>query len=222
MAAVLKVAVLVVVVAALTAVGVSAQTHHVVGGDNGWGPDLDVSSWVSGRVFSVGDKIWFKNSGSEDTIMEVGGVEEFVSCNLTNPLRMYTDPINDVVLEKEGIRYFVSGNPEMCKNGLKLPVPVHPSSEFDPDFEPGHGHITPPFDPSYDPTSPPFDPSYDPTSPPFEPHPPICPPPPHKPPPIRPPPPQEPKPVHPPPSAAPATVVSFTLSAGLLLCYYLG
>lgn len=55
MAAVLKVVVMLAVT--LTAVGVSAQTHHVVGGDNGWGPDFDVSSWLSGRVFSVGDKM---------------------------------------------------------------------------------------------------------------------------------------------------------------------
>lgn len=147
--------------------------------------------------------------------MEVGGVEEFVSCNLTNPIRMYTDPVNHVVLEKEGIRYFTSGNPEMCKNGLKLPVTVQPplpDRSSDPSYP---GHSPPPFDPSYDPPSP-FDPY-----PPVKPTPPT---PPHEPPPVRPPPPHEPKPVEPPPSAAPArvTAVTFMVSAGLLLCYYVG
>lgn len=38
-------------------VGVGAQVHHVVGGDRGWDPSSDVSSWPSGRIFRVGDKI---------------------------------------------------------------------------------------------------------------------------------------------------------------------
>jgi hypothetical protein len=39
-------------------VGVGAQVHHhVVGGDRGWDPSSDVSSWSSGRIFRIGDKI---------------------------------------------------------------------------------------------------------------------------------------------------------------------
>lgn len=45
------------VLAALSAAGVSAQTHHVLAGQHVWGPALDVNSWLSGRVFRVGDKI---------------------------------------------------------------------------------------------------------------------------------------------------------------------
>ncbi len=36
---------------------VGAQVHHVVGGDRGWDPSTDISSWCSGRIFRVGDKI---------------------------------------------------------------------------------------------------------------------------------------------------------------------
>lgn len=36
---------------------VLGQTHHVFGGDDGWSSDLNVSSWLDGRVFMVGDKI---------------------------------------------------------------------------------------------------------------------------------------------------------------------
>ncbi|KAI3456528.1 hypothetical protein Pfo_013191 [Paulownia fortunei] len=127
MAAVFKVlAAVFLLVVALTGAGVSAQTHHFVGGDRGWGPALDVNSWLSGRVFRVGDKIWFNYSGTEDSVVELPGLEEFLSCNLTNPIRMYTDPVSHVALENEGVRYFTSGNLESCKNGLKLPVPVQP------------------------------------------------------------------------------------------------
>ncbi|KAL0306010.1 UNVERIFIED_CONTAM: hypothetical protein Sradi_6018300 [Sesamum radiatum] len=115
-------------VAVLSGAGVSAQTHHVVGGDGGgWGPDFNVTSWLAGRVFRVGDKIWFKHSaGAEEKIVEVESPEEFQSCNLNNPIRMYTDPVSHVALEKEGVRYFTSANPDACLNGLKLPVAVVP------------------------------------------------------------------------------------------------
>ncbi|KAL7088570.1 hypothetical protein ACP275_13G135500 [Erythranthe tilingii] len=138
--------------------GVSAQTHHIVGGGGGWGPAFNVSSWLSGRVFKVGDKIWFNYSGTEDSIVELQNMEEFVSCNFTNPIRMYTDPTSHVSLEEEGVRYFASGNQESCTNGLKLPVPIQPSSEFgphhstidpSPEFDPSeHFEPDPEFDPS--------------------------------------------------------------------------
>ncbi|KAL7130390.1 hypothetical protein ABFS83_13G130600 [Erythranthe nasuta] len=136
--------------------GVSAQTHHVVGGDNGWGPAFNVSSWLSGRVFKVGDKIWFNYSGTEDSIVELQNMEEFVSCNFTNPIRMYTDPTTHVSLEEEGVRYFASGNLDSCKNGLKLPVPIQPSSDFGPHHEPSPEHFEPA--PEFEPPEP-FEPT---------------------------------------------------------------
>ncbi|KZV06885.1 hypothetical protein F511_45635 [Dorcoceras hygrometricum] len=36
---------------------VSGQTHHVVGGEEGWSSGSNISSWLSGRVFRVGDKL---------------------------------------------------------------------------------------------------------------------------------------------------------------------
>ncbi|KAK6149689.1 hypothetical protein DH2020_017214 [Rehmannia glutinosa] len=198
MAAVLKVlASVLVVVVALSGPRVSAQTHHVVGGDSGWGPALDVTSWLSGRVFRVGDKIWFNYAGTEDSIVELEGPEEFQSCNLTNPIRMYTDPVSHVELEKEGTRYFTSGNLDNCKNGLKLPVPVQPPHEYGP---PSHEYGPPP---------------------PFGPHPPHHPPSEFgPPPPVRPPPPAfGPPPPRPPSDATYLNGLSFVLFAGLLVCY---
>ncbi|GLU15647.1 hypothetical protein SLE2022_321200 [Rubroshorea leprosula] len=101
-----------------------AQMHHVVGGDRGWSPSSDMASWCSGRNFRVGDKIWFSYSAAEESVAEVGSMEEYVSCNVSNPIRMYTEGINSISLDKEGMRYFTSGKPESCKNGLKLPVKV--------------------------------------------------------------------------------------------------
>lgn len=52
-------AVFLVVVVAVSGPGqlVSAQTHHVVGGEEGWTSASNISSWLSGRAFRVGDKL---------------------------------------------------------------------------------------------------------------------------------------------------------------------
>ncbi|KAL3519386.1 hypothetical protein ACH5RR_017535 [Cinchona calisaya] len=103
-----------------------AQVHHVVGDDKGWAPSTDLVSWFTGRVFRVGDKIWFAYPATEESIMELQTSEEFYSCDLSNPIRMYTKGLDKVSLDSEGVRFFTSGNSENCKNGLKLPVNVQP------------------------------------------------------------------------------------------------
>ncbi|KAF5178460.1 Early nodulin-like protein [Thalictrum thalictroides] len=108
---------------------VQAQVHHVVGGDRGWDLNSDLKSWSSNRFFRVGDNIWFSYSGPQESISELRTKEEFESCDITNPIKMYTDGVNKVDLNGEGIRYFVSSKPENCKNGLKLHVEVLPKSQ---------------------------------------------------------------------------------------------
>ncbi|PIA38216.1 hypothetical protein AQUCO_02800112v1 [Aquilegia coerulea] len=108
---------------------VQAQVHHVVGGDQGWDPTSDLKSWSSNRLFRVGDNIWFSYSGPQESISELRTKEEFESCDITNPIKMYTDGVNKVNLDGEGIRYFVSSKPANCKNGLKLHVEVLPKSQ---------------------------------------------------------------------------------------------
>ncbi|KAF5474917.1 hypothetical protein F2P56_006769 [Juglans regia] len=108
---------------------VEAQVHHVVGGDRGWDQSSDVSSWSSARNFRVGDKIWFTYSSSRESIAELKSKEEFELCDVSNPIRMYTDGLDSISLEEKGIRYFASSNPESCKNGLKLHVEVLPQGE---------------------------------------------------------------------------------------------
>ncbi|KAK9268205.1 hypothetical protein L1049_010648 [Liquidambar formosana] len=105
---------------------VEAQVHHVVGGDRGWDSSSSVGSWSSGRIFRVGDKIWFTYSAAQESVAELKSKEEYESCDVNNPIRMYTDGLDGISLEREGIRYFTSSKPESCKNGLKLHVEVQP------------------------------------------------------------------------------------------------
>lgn len=63
--------------------------------------------------------------------MELKGKEEYESCDASNPIKMYTDGLDAIPLEREGIKYFVSSEPENCKNGLKVHVNVQPKSTSD-------------------------------------------------------------------------------------------
>ncbi|KAI3911681.1 hypothetical protein MKW92_029238 [Papaver armeniacum] len=103
--------------------------HHLVGDDRGWDVSNDVTSWASGKVFRVGDNVWFSYSAAQERVAELGSKEEYETCDISNPIKMYTDGLNSVRLDGEGSRYFVSGMPESCKNGLKLHVEVLPTQQ---------------------------------------------------------------------------------------------
>lgn len=61
--------------------------------------------------------------------MELGSSKEFESCDLSNPIRMYTSGLDQVSLDVAGARYFSSAERENCQNGLKLHVQVVPQVE---------------------------------------------------------------------------------------------
>ncbi|MQM18625.1 hypothetical protein Taro_051620 [Colocasia esculenta] len=115
--------------AALTPSAGAEPGHHVVGGDRGWDVASNIAKWSHGEVFKVGDSIWFAYSAGDESIVELGSKAEFDSCDLSNPIRMFTDGLNEVPLEGEGPRYFASGRPESCRGGLKLHVAVQPQEE---------------------------------------------------------------------------------------------
>ncbi|XP_059307155.1 uclacyanin 1-like [Lycium ferocissimum] len=123
----MKLLVVAIVFTAATVAG--AQVHHVVGEDRGWDPSTNVASWSSNRVFRVGDKIWFTYSAAQESLVELRSEEDFTSCDVTNPIKMYTDGLDTISLEGEGIRYFASGNTKSCKNGLKIPVNIQPKEQ---------------------------------------------------------------------------------------------
>jgi hypothetical protein len=68
----------------------------------------------------------FAYSAAQESVAELKSKEEYESCDMSNPIRTYTDGLDGISLEGEGIRYFASYSPESCKNGLKLHVEVLP------------------------------------------------------------------------------------------------
>lgn len=73
----------------------------------------------------------FAYSREKDSIVELGSRMEFESCDIKNPIRMYTSGFDKVVLEGEGARFFVSSKFDNCRNGLKLHVNVMPHNQDD-------------------------------------------------------------------------------------------
>ena len=71
----------------------------------------------------------FIYSAAQEGVAELRSKEEFESCDVSNPIKMYTDGLDSVPLDGEGIRYFTSSKTESCKDGLKLHVDVQPTSE---------------------------------------------------------------------------------------------
>ncbi|KAJ4975251.1 hypothetical protein NE237_000357 [Protea cynaroides] len=107
--------------------GVAAEVHHIVGGDRGWEITSDISAWSADRLFRVGDTIWFAYStGTGESIVEVGSRDELEACDVSNPIRLYTDGLDSIILDGVGSRFFTSGSPDSCRKGLKLNVDVLP------------------------------------------------------------------------------------------------
>uniref|UniRef100_A0A2P2QLV8 Phytocyanin domain-containing protein n=1 Tax=Rhizophora mucronata TaxID=61149 RepID=A0A2P2QLV8_RHIMU len=115
----------------LGGIWVEAREHHVVGGDLGWDPSTDIGYWASSKIFRVGDEIWFSYSAAHGMIAEVRTKDEYEACDVSNPIKMYTDGVNGISLDGEGIRYFASSNMASCKSGLKLQVEVMPHDTSD-------------------------------------------------------------------------------------------
>ncbi|KAK1403133.1 Copper binding protein 1 [Heracleum sosnowskyi] len=104
---------------------VQAHVHHIVKGEAGWEQFFELGFKSSElMMFKVGDHIWFRNA--QEGIVELQSRKEYLSCDVSNPIKMYTDGPDKISLDQQGVRYFASGNPRECKNGLKLHVEVHP------------------------------------------------------------------------------------------------
>ena len=68
----------------------------------------------------------FAYSAAQGGVAEVRSREEYEACDVSNPIRMYTDGLDNISLDSEGMRFFASSNSDHCKNGLKLHIEVQP------------------------------------------------------------------------------------------------
>ncbi|CAN6683050.1 unnamed protein product [Malus baccata var. baccata] len=103
-------------------------------------PDDDGSVFTGGVPFggALLLEAGLAYSAAHGYIAEVTSKEEFESCDVTNPIRMFTDGLDSISMDNEGLRYFASSNVESCKKGLKLHVEVMPQSYQAPETSNSH------------------------------------------------------------------------------------
>lgn len=88
---------------------------------------VDVMGCITPLYYGAG----FAYSAAHGRIAELKTKEEYESCDVSNPIKIYEDGLFNILLDGEGIRYFVSSNSKSCKKGLKLPVEVMPQEPLD-------------------------------------------------------------------------------------------
>ncbi|XP_019183386.1 PREDICTED: early nodulin-like protein 1, partial [Ipomoea nil] len=111
----------------LSAAGLCEAKEFVVGGQSGWkipsSPD-EYNCWAGENRFKIGYILVFKYPCNNDSVLEVNE-DDYKNCNTKNPIKSYNSNGNtEVVLERSGAIFFISGQDDHCENGQKLAVVV--------------------------------------------------------------------------------------------------
>ncbi|KAI8013616.1 Early nodulin-like protein 2 [Camellia lanceoleosa] len=78
--------------------------------------------WAATNRFLVGDSLRFEYKNDSVLVVDKCG---YFHCNISNPISIFNNGNNTVVsLDKPGPMYFVSGDPDHCKNGQRLVIQV--------------------------------------------------------------------------------------------------
>ncbi|KAL8223317.1 hypothetical protein R6Q57_019109 [Mikania cordata] len=113
------------VIATLIIAIVSAEEFQV-GGVVGWrNPATNETQlynvWASRRRFHVGDTLRFRYKNNSVAVVEKWG---FYHCDSSNPIAFFNDGDTVIDLDNVGTMYFISGDADRCKYGLKMMVEV--------------------------------------------------------------------------------------------------
>ncbi|KAL3511757.1 hypothetical protein ACH5RR_024474 [Cinchona calisaya] len=117
---------------------IMAAEEFNVGDDLGWrhpSPNqTDIYNlWASRRKFHVGDSLRFEYKNDSVIVVDKWG---YFHCNTSSPVSGYTDGNSTLIsLDKAGPMYFVSGDPDHCKDGQRLLIevlPLYPPSDSPP------------------------------------------------------------------------------------------
>ncbi|CAO2835757.1 unnamed protein product [Amaranthus hypochondriacus] len=100
--------------------------EYEVGGKRGWiKPDGSESEtyneWAEQNRFHIGDTINFKYK--KDSVLLVGK-DDYMNCNVKNPLLKFDDGNTIYEFDHSGFVYFISGNPGHCELGQKMIIRV--------------------------------------------------------------------------------------------------
>ncbi|WVZ62018.1 hypothetical protein U9M48_011813 [Paspalum notatum var. saurae] len=125
MAAYRQALLLAVVVAAACLAPLASATQWMVGDDEGWRAQFNLTGWADGKTFRVGDSLMFMYNKDAHTVAQLATKEDFAACNLQANLIGFWDSGNDVItLSKPGKTWFICTKPNHCLTGMKLVIDV--------------------------------------------------------------------------------------------------
>ncbi|XP_050219828.1 early nodulin-like protein 13 [Mercurialis annua] len=82
-----------------------------------------LNKWAESSRFRIDDSLVWKYDGQKDSVLEVSK-EDYLSCNVSNPIAEYKNGNTKVKLERAGPYYFISGAEGHCVKGQKMIVTV--------------------------------------------------------------------------------------------------
>ncbi|KAK4427952.1 Mavicyanin [Sesamum alatum] len=111
----------------VTSSGTAAEEFKV-GGDEGWRQPAAnetemYNQWAATKKFHVGDSLRFEYKNDTVQVVDKWG---YYHCNSSHPISVFHDGNTVIKLQQPGLVYFVSADPDHCKNGQKLTVEVTP------------------------------------------------------------------------------------------------
>ncbi|XP_057473539.1 early nodulin-like protein 7 [Actinidia eriantha] len=116
---------------------VEASKEFKVGDDDGWRQPGEnetglYNQWAAKNRFHVGDSLRFQYTNDSVLVVEKFG---YFHCNMTHPISTFHNSNTVIGLDKTGPTYFISGDPDHCKNGQRLVIEVmgpHSTPHFHP------------------------------------------------------------------------------------------
>ncbi|RLM87721.1 stellacyanin-like [Panicum miliaceum] len=99
---------LIVAVAVLFAAAPALAADLVVWDDKGWALEVDYDEWVDGNQFFVGDRLVFKYTKVNHSVVEATAAG-FAACSDANSLATWSSGDDRVPLSGSGQRWFFSG-----------------------------------------------------------------------------------------------------------------
>ncbi|KAI4378324.1 hypothetical protein MLD38_015815 [Melastoma candidum] len=99
--------------------------EFAVGGKDGWVPQPSecYNHWAERNRFQVNDTLYFKYDKGNDSVLVVSK-NDYYTCNTANPVKSLTDGNSIFKFDHSGPFYFISGIPDHCYAGQRLPIVV--------------------------------------------------------------------------------------------------
>ncbi|KAI5393704.1 early nodulin-like protein 1 [Lathyrus oleraceus] len=112
----------------LFAFAAAAPKDYILGGKpDAWkvpsSESDSLNKWAESVRFHIADHLLFTYEAGKDSVLQVSK-EDYVSCNISNPIKKYNDGKTKVRFDRSGPYYYISGEKGHCEKGEKVTVVV--------------------------------------------------------------------------------------------------